>query len=264
MNIETSNEGQVITEERDELLLMEIDRPQKLNGFTPKMLYELGEAYTKLESGGFRCGLLHARGENFTAGLDLPTIAPFMKEGRELIPNKFVDPFNLRAPLRNVPLIAAVKGYCYTIGIELMLAADIVISSVRTRFCQLEVQRGLMATGGATIRMVERTGWGNAMNILLTGNQFDASAALRMNFVQEVVDDGEELKRAVEIAEKVSEQAPMAVQETMKSARIALNYGPTIASNEFSGVQRKLAVSKDAAEGVRSFEEKRRPVFHGN
>ena len=263
MGIDQDENGTVRVEAKGDLLLIKIDRPKKLNGFTPKMLEELGSAYNTLESDKFRCGVLYANGGSFTAGLDLPKISPLMKAGKELVPHEYVDPFGLRPPIRTTPLVVAVKGYCYTLGIELMLAADIVIAANDTRFSQLEVKRGVMATGGATIRMVERAGWGNAMNFLLTGDEFSAETALRMNFVQEVVDRGTELARAMEVAENIANQAPLAVRETMRSAQTALKKNRRAAAREFASVQRLLLGSDDAAEGLASFVERRPANFLG-
>ncbi len=257
------NEGRIDTEERDSLLLISINRPTKLNGFTPTMMAELARAYSVLEAGDYRCGILYAVGENFTAGLDLPKMAPLIRAGESIVPAECMDPFNLRPPLRQTPLVVAVQGYCYTLGIEVMLAADIVVAAADTRFSQLEVKRGVMATGGATIRMVERSGWGNAMQYLLTGDEFDAETALRLNFVQEVVEPGKQLDRALEIGRKIATRAPLAVRQTVVSAQLALDQGPLAASKRFADVQTELMRSTDAAEGVRSFVERRPPKFTG-
>jgi hypothetical protein len=123
---------------------------------------------------------LHALGDHFTAGLDLPTIAPLMQRGEKAVPLGLVDPVNLGMDgyrRRTKPMVVAVKGITYTLGIELMLAADIVIAADNCRFSQLEVKRGIMATGGATLRMAERAGLGNALLYLLTGDEFDAHRA---------------------------------------------------------------------------------------
>jgi 1,4-dihydroxy-2-naphthoyl-CoA synthase len=101
-----------------------------------------------------------------------------------------VGPFDLFAPLRTKPVVVAVQRVCFTVGIELMLAADIVIAAEDTRFGQIEVRRGIFANQGATLRIVERAGCGNAMRYLLTGDEFDAATALRLGLVQEVVPTG--------------------------------------------------------------------------
>ena len=184
-------DGRITSELDDGLFRIGIDRPAKLNGFTPKMMRELAAAYTAFErEPRARCALVFAHGANFTAGLDLPKMAPHMSGEGLLAEEGEIDPFGLRAPFRCKPVVFAVQGICYTLGIELMLAADVVVAAADCRFAQLEVRRGLMPTGGATIRMVERAGWGNAMRYLLTGDEFDAPTALALGFVQEVVEPG--------------------------------------------------------------------------
>ncbi|SLN33990.1 crotonase/enoyl-CoA hydratase family protein [Oceanibacterium hippocampi] len=257
-------EGRVLQRPRGHVLMIGLDRPAKLNGFNPTMLRELAEAYSELENNAaYRVGVLYAEGENFTAGLELDKVAAHMKGGKPIVPDGEIDPLDLVRPRRTKPVVCAVQGYCYTIGIELMLAADIVVAAAGTRFSQLEVKRGIMATGGATLRMAERAGLGNAMLHLLTGDEFDAEEALRCNFVQRVVPDGDQLAHALEIAEAIAEQAPLAVQATMANARKAVEQGVEAAKAEFRPVQARLLESEDAAEGVRSFSERRQAKFTG-
>lgn len=262
--IERDPDGRIQSEVRGHLLLIGIDRPEKRNGFTPKLFAELAAAYTRLEeTAELRCGVLYAEGDHFTAGLDMPKIAPLRKEGRPLIPASEVDPFNLREPIRTKPMVIALKGICFTVAIELMLAADIAIAADNCRFSQLEVKRGIMAGCGATFRMAERAGWGNAMKILLTGDEFSAHEALRCNFVQEVVPAGYELTRSLELAERISRQAPLAVQATMESGRFAAAYGWQASYAKTAATQRRLYNTEDAKEGVQSFVEKREARFTG-
>jgi enoyl-CoA hydratase/carnithine racemase len=257
-------DGQIKLEQRGALLLIGIDRPEKRNGFTPKMFAELAAAYTRLEQDPeLRVGVLYAEGDHFTAGLDMPKCAPLRKEGKPYIPPAEVDPFNLREPLRSKPVVMALKGISFTVAIELMLAADIVIAAQDCRFSQIEVKRGIMAGCGATFRFVERAGWGNAMKLLLTGDEFDAAEALRLNFVQEVVPVGEELPRAIALAERIAEQAPLAVQATLQNAHTAVNYGWQAAYASIANTQRRLFNTEDAKEGVQSFIEKRPAHFVG-
>jgi len=260
-------EGTITTERRGPLLLVGINRPAKYNGFTPRMFRELGEAYTLLDDDDeLRVGVLHAFGRHFTAGLDLPAIAPLMQRGEQAIPVGLVEPTDLGTPgyrRRLKPMVAAVKGITFTLGIELMLAADIVVAADDCRFSQLEVKRGIMATGGATLRMAERAGLGHAMLHLLTGDEFGSSEALRLNFVQRVVPAGQELEEALRIARRIAEQAPLAVVATRLNALKAVEQGPLSAMSEFIEVQQRLANSDDAAEGVRSFVEKRPARFTG-
>lgn len=260
-------EGTITTERQGNLLLIGIGRPAKRNGFTPRMYRELGEAYTLLDDDpALRVGVLFGHGDHFTAGLDLPTIAPFMQRGEKLVVPGQVEPTNLGTPgyrRRTKPMVVAVRGITYTLGIELMLAADIVVAADDCRFSQLEVKRGIMATGGATLRMAERAGLGNALLHLLTGDEFGAAEALRLNFVQKVVPAGTERDEALRIARQIAEQAPLAVVATRLSALKAVEEGPIAAMQEFVDVQQRLSRSEDAAEGVRSFVERRAARFQG-
>ena len=265
--IEPHPDGSIDCTVQGSLLLIGINRPAKRNGFTPKMFRELGEAYTRLDGdAALRVGVLHAIGAHFTAGLDLPSIAPLMRRGEKAVPLGLVDPLDLGMPgyqRRTKPMVVAVKGITYTLGIELMLAADIVVAADDCRFSQLEVKRGIMATGGATLRMAERAGLGNAMLHLLTGDEFGSAEALRLNFVQRVVPAGQELAEAVKIATAIAAQAPLAVVATRLNVLKAMEHGPLVAMHDFIEVQRRLSNSADAREGVASFVEKRDARFTG-
>lgn len=255
------DEGRIVTERRGRVSLIGIDRPQKYNGFTPAMFKQLGAAYQAFEDDpNAWCAVLHAVGRNFTAGLQL---SAFDITETDFFPPDKVDPLGLRPPFRKKPVVAAVKGFCYTIGIELMLAADIVVAEAGTRFGQVEVKRGLMAFGGATIRFVERAGWGNAMLLLLTGDDFDAETALRYNFVQEIAPEGEAEARAIAIAERIAKQAPLAVQATRENSWVSVHDGPTAAVARFREQLAAIKESEDFSEGVQSFIERREGAFKG-
>ena len=260
-------EGQIDCTVHGAVLQICINRPAKRNGFTPKMFRELGEAYTRLDDdSALRVGVLCAAGDHFTAGLDLPTIAPLMQRGEKAVPLGLVDPLNLGMDgyrRRTKPMVVAVQGITYTLGIELMLAADIVVAADDCRFSQLEVQRGIMATGGATLRMAERAGMGNALLHLLTADVFDSAEALRLNFVQKVVPAAGLLAESMRIAELIAAQAPLAVVATRQNVLKAVEQGPLVAMHDFLPVQQRLSKSEDAAEGVRSFVEKRAARFTG-
>jgi enoyl-CoA hydratase len=144
-----------------------------------------------------------------------------------------------------------------------MLAADIVVAADNCRFSQLEVQRGIMATGGATLRMAERAGTGNALLQVLTADVFDRAEALRLNFVQKVVPADGLLPEAMRIAELIAAQAPLAVVATRQNVLKGVEQGPLVAMHDFMTVQQRLSRSEDAAEGVRSFVEKRAARFTG-
>ncbi len=257
-------EGRIRVERRGPLLMIGVDRPAKLNGFTPEMLDELCRAYQRLEDDSHaRVAVLHAYGPHFSAGLELDLFAERFRRGRLLSVEGLVDPFQLTPAFRTKPCVAAMQGISFTIACELMLAADVVVAASDCRFAQLEVKRGVMANHGATLRIVERAGWGDAMRYLLTGDEFGAREAYRMRLVQEVVEPGRQLERAIEIAERIAAQAPLAVAATLASARTMVRAGFPAAASELGPVQARLVETEDAAEGVRSFRERRSAVFKG-
>jgi enoyl-CoA hydratase/carnithine racemase len=144
-----------------------------------------------------------------------------------------------------------------------MMAADIAVAAHDTRFSQLEVLRGVMATGGGTIRITERAGLSNALLYLLTGDSFDAADALRMGLVQKLVPAGTQFDEALAIARRIAAAAPLAVRATLANARLAVEHGLHAAVAEHASVQQGLARSEDAAEGVAAFRERRAPRFQG-
>ena len=157
----------------------------------------------------------------------------------------------------------AVQGWCLTIGIELLLAADIRLAAEGTRFGQIEVNRGIFPFGGATIRLPEIAGWGNAMRWLLTGDKFDAEEAYRLGLVQEIVPAEQLRDKAIEIARTVAKRAPLGVAATLRSSRTAQLHGTDAAVAELLVIARELMDSEDAVEGIRSFLERREGDFKG-
>jgi enoyl-CoA hydratase/carnithine racemase len=182
---------------RGHVLLIGINRPAKRNGFTPKMYRELAWPTPGSTTSPLRVGVLHAFGEHFTAGLDLPTIAPLMQRGEKPCPWAWWSRSTSACPATGAAQAhgGGRQGHHLHRGHRADAGADIVVAADNCRFSQLEVKRGIMATGGATLRMAERAGLGNALLHLLTGDEFDSAEALRLNFVQKVVPAGQELDR---------------------------------------------------------------------
>ncbi|WP_421842794.1 crotonase/enoyl-CoA hydratase family protein [Mycobacterium sp.] len=257
---------ETVSIERDGAVLMiGLNRPHKRNSFNRTMLVDLARAYALLESDtSVRAGVLFAHGDHFTGGLDLVDVGPNIAAGQIALPDGGRDPWRLDGPW-STPVVAVVHGWCMTLGIELLLAADIRVAAVGTRFAQLEVQRGIYPFGGATIRLPRDAGWGNAMRWLLTGDEFDAAEAHRIGLVQEVADDGEAaLARAREIAHTIAERAaPLGVRATLKSAHLAHEHGQAAAIERLRSDVTALFGSEDAAEGVQSFVERRQARFVG-
>jgi enoyl-CoA hydratase/carnithine racemase len=255
----------ITTEVRGHVLLIGLNRPTKLNAFTAEMLGALGAAYTRYDADpNLRCAVLHAHGKDFTAGLDLASLAPQVRVGENILWNKSgIDPLGLEGPPCSKPVVAALQGRVFTIGIELALASDVRLCSDDASFAQLEVARGIYPFGGATFRAPAQLGWGNAMRFLLTAEAFGAAEALRIGLVQEVAPREALLGRAVAIAEKIAAQAPLGVAATLGSARIGRDQGEKAAAGALMGEVVKLMASDDAREGVQSFVERRAARFTG-
>ena len=259
------SDGEIRTKRRERILHIEVDRAEKMNGFTPEMFEALSEQLEVLDRDPeLWVGLLRFAGPNTTAGLDLPRFAAAMRGESEAATADAdrIDPFALRRRCSK-PLVMAVQGVTYTIGIEMMLAADIVIAADDCRFCQMEPRRGLAVFGGAHVRYVQRAGWGNAMYHLLRADEFGASRALALGFVQEVVPAGTQIERAEQIAQEICANAPLAVQEIKRGAAVYLERGEVAGFAEIAVMRSRTAGSKDFVEGIQSFREKRSARFVG-
>lgn len=246
-------EPRVLVERDGRVLLIGLNRPDKRNAADLTMLHDLARAYALLHTDGeLRVGVLHAVGDHFTGGLDLADIAPRLTSGSlDLVPEGGIDPWGIVTEPVAKPVVMATQGICLTLGVELALAADLVIAAEGARFGQLEVSRGLMPFGGATIRL-PRLGWGDAMRWLLTAELFDATEAHRIGLVQEVVPAGTQLERARELAERVAAQAPLAVQATLANARLA-TIDPRAAMGRLHPVVSLLAGTTDAQAAMESY-----------
>src|SRR6266566_4388311 len=257
-----NQEGQITTERQGHVLLIGLDRIAKRNAFDRAMLNALGLAYAELEHDNeLRCGVLFAHGEHFTGGLELTQFASSLGHFEYL--EGAIDPLGIQGPRLTKPIISAVQGICLTIGIELMLATDIRIAASNARFAQIEIKRGLFPFGGATFRFPHEVGWGNAMRYLLTGDEFGASEALRIGLIQEVVEPGQQLPRALELAQVVAAQAPLGVRATLASARLSIAESEEVAKQRLVPDMQPIIQSEDLKEGVQSFIERRQAKFQG-
>jgi enoyl-CoA hydratase len=256
----------VHVERRGHVLLIGVNRPEKRNAWNLATIAGVGAAYEELGTDPeLRAGVVHAYGEHFSAGLDLAEVGPVVAaRGPEALSSDYAfDPFGLwRAPVPK-PVVLAMQGISYTLSIELALASDIVVAASDVRYRQLEIGRGIMPFGGATFRAQASLGWGNAMRFLLTADEFGAEEAMRIGLVQQVVAPGEQLAAAVAIAERIAAQAPLGVQGTLANARTARAEGPSAAVAQLRDLLPAVLASADAAEGVRSFVERREASFSG-
>ena len=254
--------GQVRFERSGHILKITIDNVAKRNAFDPPMMAQLSEALTLLERDDeLWTGVLCAAGDHFTAGLDMPKF--FGPDAKPLSrPPDHVDPFGLTLECSK-PIVTAVQGLVLTVGIEMMLAGDIVVAADDARFCQMEAKRGIAPLGGAHFRFLSRTGWGNAMYHLLLCDEFDAREALRIGLVQEVVPPGRQIERAMELAAQINQNAPLGIRATIFGAREYLRHGRQAAVDALPQLRQRVLGTEDASEGIRSFVERRPARFKG-
>jgi len=255
-----------ITVDRDgHVLLIGFDRADKRNAADFQLLQELSIAYGELERDPeLRVGFVYAHGDHFTGGLDLADVGPRIgAEGLDITAEGGIDPWQVSGQRLSKPVVIAVQGTCLTLGIELILASDIAVAAESTRFGQIEVARGILPFGGATIRFPRAVGWGNAMRWILTGDLFDAAEAHRIGLVQEVVPDGQQYDRGLELARRVAAQAPLAVQAALANARTAVRDGDAAAESGLQPELVRLASSEDAAIGMTAFATRTAAEFVG-
>ena len=254
--------GRVRQERHDHILKIVIDNAAKMNAFSPEMMEELSGAFTVLDrDDDLWVGVLCAEGKHFTAGLDMPKFfgPTAVKVDR---PAGNIDPFGLQNRCRK-PVVTAVQGVCFTVGIEIMLAGDIVVAAEDARLCQMESKRGIAPLGGAHFRFLTRAGWGNAMYHLFLCDEFSAAEAHRIGLVQEVVPVGQQVARAMELAQLIAKNAPLGIQVTKEAGLKFIEAGEQAAIDVIPEIRARVLDTEDAKEGIRSFVERRSAVFKG-
>jgi enoyl-CoA hydratase/carnithine racemase len=256
----------VSVETNEHVLIIKLNRSEKMNAFDLDMYRELSLAYGELHRNkDLRCGVLAAEGDHFTSGLDLVAWGPHFGVGSfPDLPAEGIDPLGLDEDNRLCkPIVMAPRGLCLTIGLELLLATDIRVAADDTRFAQIEIKRGIYPVGGATVRLIQEIGWGNAMRFLLTADEISAEDALRLGLVQELAEPGRQLERALEIAATIAAQAPLGVMATLASSRLVRARGEQVAFERLLPDLLPLMESEDVKEGIASFIERRTARFKG-
>jgi enoyl-CoA hydratase len=255
----------VTIEEDGPLLLVGVNRPDAHNLWNLDVIQMVSRAYRRLaDTDHLRVGVIFGHGRLFTAGLDLASVAPLVATGdiNSVLADDGYDPWDFYGEPCPKPIVVAVHGTCNTLGIELALASQATVAAEGTRFAQLEVARGIFPLGGATFRLPGRLG-AAGMRYLLTAERFHADTALRAGLVNEVVPEGQHLERAIEIARLIAASAPLAVQAALASARAAERASRDAAAQALLDWNQRVFASRDAAEGVSSFLERRDAVFEG-
>src|SRR5437588_10298640 len=159
-----------------------------------------------------------------------------------------IDVFGLGNRCRK-PIVTAVQGIVFTIGIEMMLAGDIVVAADDCRFCQMESKRGIVPLGCAHFRFLRGAGWGDAMYHLFLCDEFNAERAHKIGLVQEVVAPGKQIERAMEIAQLIARNAPIGIQVTKEAALKYIESGEKAAIDYIPKSKERVCSSEDMKEG---------------
>ena len=255
--------GTVTMRTEGRIAVITVENEAKKNSYTPEMIEQLSAHLTAFdEDDELWAAVFCSAGEHTTAGLDMPK---FFGPDATAKPQRddMVDPFGLGERRCRKPVIAVVQGITYTVGIEMMLAADIVVAADTARFQQLESRRGIAPLGGAHFRYLTRTGWGNVMYHLMLCEEFDAQRAREIGFVQEVVPYGRHVERALELAAKICENAPIGIRATKQAARTFIDTAEEAAIAEIPRIRGQVFDTEDFGEGIKSFVERRPAEFRG-
>ncbi|NRA00205.1 MAG: enoyl-CoA hydratase/isomerase family protein [Myxococcales bacterium] len=265
----------VLYEKRGAIAVVTLNRPERRNAFSPQSMCLLADAWKDFRGDdALRVAILTGAGdEAFCAGGDLQQLMPLFTGARQpedewdrklmdnagdVMATALLRPFELYKPI-----VAAINGVAVAGGSEILQSTDIRIASSKASFGLSEAKRGLVPGGGSMVRLSRQIPHVKAMEILLLGDAISAEEAHRIGFVNEVVEPDQLMPRAIEIAEKLAKNAPIALRKikecVIRTSGIPLEEAYVIEHECAAAV----VTSKDAREGPRAFMEKREPVFTG-
>ncbi len=241
------------------VLLITINRPKARNAVNLAVAEGIASALSYLDSSPeLRVGVIVGAGGNFCSGMDLKA---FADGERPWLPGGGFGGIAEASPRK--PLIAAVEGYALAGGLEIALACDLIVASRDARFGIPEVRRGLAAAAGGLMRLPGRLPYHIVMELALTGRQMPAEEAMRFGLLNRLVESGEALSTALDLAIEIAGNAPLAVDV---SKQIVIQ-SRTWAAPEMFARQKPLVDpvlgSADAVEGAKAFAEKRPPIWMG-
>lgn len=264
----------LLTEIRGNVAFLTMNRPQVHNALNPELMVRLARAWHQLlAEDRVRVVILTGASDRaFCAGADLGRLIPLLSGARA--PEDEWDEEIIRRPeviehsvLKGLdffkPVIAVVNGFCVAGGMELMLTSDIRIAVDSASFGLQEVKWGIAPLGGSLARLPRQMPWCKAMEVLLTGNRFDAQEAWRLGLINYVVSREQLMIKAEQLAAAIAENGPLAVRVVKEGA---LRCAGTTLEESFAielELRPIIESSEDAREGPRAFLEKRKPVFKG-
>ncbi len=251
-----SNEDAVLVERRGRVMVITLNRPEAMNAINGALSNGLMSAVKALdEDDSLTAGIITGAGRAFCAGMDLKAFA----RGEDIGP--------LGAFIRegsSKPLIAAIEGFALAGGCEIALTCDLLVASKSSKIGIREVKVGLFAAGGGVLRLPARVGMSKAMEMAVTGEPMTAEEALAAGMLSEVTEDGGALDAAIAWADRIAENAPLAVAASKTLVRAAAEGidEDTLWKMQIP-LQKKVFASNDAKEGPVAFAEKRAPNWTG-
>jgi enoyl-CoA hydratase len=250
---------EVLVERRGGVQVITINRPEAKNALNAAVAEGVAAAVDELDADDtLRVGVLTGAGGTFSSGMDLKA---FMRGETPAIEGRGLCGITETTPRK--PLIGAVEGWALAGGFELLLACDLVVASEEARFGVPEVKRALVAAGGAAFLLARRIPQALALELLLTGEPVSATRAAEMGLVNRVVPAGGALDAAVELADVISKNGPLAVAVTKQIARASNDWTLEQGWKEQGVIATPVFTSADAMEGATAFAERREPVWTG-
>jgi len=238
-----------------------LNRPDRLNALNEELMGALVESLQELDSESeVRCIVLGGSARAFAAGADIAEMAD--ASVMDMVAAARVDLWYAIRAVKS-PLVAAVSGYCLGGGCELAMACDVIVASETAQFGQPEINLGIIPGGGGTQRLARVLGKQRAMQLVLTGERFDAATALELGLVNKVVEGGGWLEEAMALAATVAERPPIAVRLAKQAVLVAEETALSPGIENERRLYELAMATEDRVEGMRAFLEKREPKFEG-
>ncbi len=241
-----------------------LDRPAAMNAVSTDLAREITAATSELAADAtVRAVVLTSTSENaFCVGADLKERSTFTDA--QMMDHRLVTRLAYRGVLDlPMPAVAAVEGYALGGGLEIALSCDLVVAGGRATLALPEVGVGVIPGGGGTQLLTRRVGWSRAASMIFTARRLTAQEARDLGAVDELVPAGTARERALEVAAQVAANSPVAVRNAKKAMRMGMGTDLAAGLEIEDGCWRATAFSRDRAEGVAAFVDKRVPDWPG-